>query len=137
MRWTATAPQAVVITLARTAIIVPVDPAKAAAAGTTQKLALGLTAHASSDASPALRSPRVARVAPSRSHSPAARASGPEQLAGRGQPPGGHQRQRRRRDQDLDAQDDGPDPLHGRAPRAPRPSRRSPPTTKQTRVSTP
>src|SRR5580698_8535143 len=49
MRWTATAFQAVVITFARTAIIVPADPARAAAVGTTQKLALGVTAQASSE----------------------------------------------------------------------------------------
>ncbi len=77
MRWTATAFQAVVITLARTAIIVPADPAKAAAVGTTQKLALGLTAHASSELWPAVRSPLVRSVAPRRSHIPAERASGP------------------------------------------------------------
>ena len=77
IRWTATAFQAVVITLARTAIIVPADPAKAAAVGTTQKLALGVTAHASSELWPALRSPRETRVAPRRSHMPAARARGP------------------------------------------------------------
>ena len=65
------------ITLARTAIIVPVDPAKAVAAGTTQKPLLGLTAHASSATSPTLRRPRVAMVAPSISQSPAARARGP------------------------------------------------------------
>ena len=57
IRWTATALQAVVITLASTAIMVPVDPAKAVAAGTTQKPLFGLTAHASSDPSPALRRP--------------------------------------------------------------------------------
>ena len=77
MRWTATAFQAVVITLARTAIIVPADPAKAAAVGTTQKLALGVTAHASSELWPALRSPRETRVAPRRSHIPADNARGP------------------------------------------------------------
>ena len=77
MRWTAAAFQPVVITLARTAIIVPADPAKAAAVGTTQKLAFGVTAHASSELCPALRSPRETRVAPRRSHIPAERASGP------------------------------------------------------------
>ena len=65
------------ITLASTAIIAPADPAKAVAAGTTQKPLLGLTAHASSGPSPALRRPRVARAAPSMIHVPAARASGP------------------------------------------------------------
>src|SRR6202451_4240887 len=77
IRWTATAFQAVVITLARTAIIVPADPAKAAAVGTTQKLALGVTAHASNELWPALRSPRETRVAPRSSHIPAERARGP------------------------------------------------------------
>ena len=77
MRCTATPVQAVVMTLARTAIIVPVDPAKAAAAGTTQNPLLGLTAQASSDPSPALRRPRVANAAPSMSHNPADRAMGP------------------------------------------------------------
>ena len=77
MRWTATAFQAVVITLASTAIIVPADPAKAAAVGTTQKLALGVTAHASSELWPALRSPRETSVAPRRSHIPADNARGP------------------------------------------------------------
>src|SRR5277367_5454772 len=80
MRWTATAFQAVVMTLARTAIIVPADPAdpaKAAAVGTTQKLALGVTAQASRELWPALRSPRETRVAPRRSHMPAERARGP------------------------------------------------------------
>src|ERR1700735_5707258 len=78
IRWTATAFQAVVITLARTAIIVPADPAKAAAVGTTQKLALGLTAHASSELWPALRWPREASVAPRGSHIPADSARGPK-----------------------------------------------------------
>src|ERR1700734_3905313 len=77
MRWTATAFQAVVITLASTAIMVPADPAKAAAVGTTQKLALGVTAHASNELWPALRSPREMSVAPRRSHMPAERARGP------------------------------------------------------------
>ena len=77
MRWTATADQAVVITLARTAIMAPVEPAKAVAAGTTQKPLLGLTAHASREPSPALRWPRVARAAASMTHMPAARARGP------------------------------------------------------------
>ena len=122
MRWTATVFQAVVITLASTAIIVPADPAKAAAVGTTQKLALGVTAHASSELWPALRSPRVTRVAPRRSHIPADSARGPKQLADRGQPPGRHQRECRRRGQDLDAEEDGPRPLHGRSP-----VRRAPP----------
>src|SRR3984957_13354997 len=44
IRWTATAFQAVVITLASTAIIVPADPARGAAAGTTHTRALGVTA---------------------------------------------------------------------------------------------
>ena len=65
------------ITLASTAIIVPADPAKAAAVGTTQKLALGVTAHASSELWPALRSPRETSVAPRRSHIPADSARGP------------------------------------------------------------
>src|ERR1700677_4220567 len=77
MRWTATAFQAVVITLASTAIIVPADPAKAAAVGTTQKLALGATPHASSELWPALRSPRETSVAPRRTHIPADNARGP------------------------------------------------------------
>src|ERR1700722_3579634 len=77
IKWTATAFQAVVMTLARTAIMVPADPAKAAAVGTTQKLALGVTAHASSELWPALRSPRDTRVAPRRSHMPADNARGP------------------------------------------------------------
>ena len=55
----------------------PADPANAVAAGTTQNPLLGLTAQASSEPSPALRRPRVARVTPSMSQSPAARASGP------------------------------------------------------------
>ena len=77
IRCTATAFQAVVSTLARTAIIVPVGPAKAAAVGTTQNPALGVTAQASSELWPALRRPRDTRVAPSRSHIPAVRARGP------------------------------------------------------------
>ena len=99
----------------------PVDPAKAVAAGTTQKPLLGLTAHASSEPSPALRRPRVARAAPSMIHMPAARASGPHQLARRGQPPGGDQRERGGRDQDLHPQDHRPDALD------PRPSLRRTP----------
>ena len=78
MRWTATAFQAVVITLASTAIIVPVEPAKAAAVGTTQKLALGVTAQASSELWPGLRAPREISVAPRRSHIPADSARGPK-----------------------------------------------------------
>jgi len=66
-----------VITLARTAIIVPADPAKAAAVGTTQNELLGLMAQASSEPCPALRRPLVASVAPSSSQSPADKASGP------------------------------------------------------------
>src|SRR5580700_7049140 len=59
IRWTHTPPHTVVMTLARTAIIVPAAPAKAAAAGTTQNELLGLTAHASSALAPGLRRPRV------------------------------------------------------------------------------
>ena len=119
IRWTHTAFQAVVMTLARTAIIVPVGPAKAAAAGTTQKPAVG--AHGPRLQRRSARrcaSPRVTRAAARRSHSPADEGDGPEQLAGRGQPPGGDQRERGRRDEDLDPEDDGPDPLHaGSRPR--------------------
>jgi len=67
----------VVITFARTAIIVPAEPANAVAAGTTQKPLLGATAHPSSAASPPLRRPRETRDAPSISHMPPASASGP------------------------------------------------------------
>ena len=77
MRCTQAAPHSDVITTASTAIMVPADPAKAAAAGTTQNPLLGLTAHDSSAASPLLRVRRVATVAPRRTQRPAARAIGP------------------------------------------------------------
>ena len=57
--------------------MVPVDPAKAVAAGTTQNPLLGLTAQASSATRPALRRPLVASAAASIIHSPADSASGP------------------------------------------------------------
>src|SRR6185437_33368 len=77
IRCTQTLPHTDVMTFARTAIIVPADPANAVAAGTVQKPLLGLTAHASSAPSPLLRRPRVTRDAPRSIHIPAARANGP------------------------------------------------------------
>ena len=110
IRWTHTAPQADVMTLASTAIMAPVDPANAVAAGTTQNPLFGLTAHASSAPSPALRRPRV--ICDRAQHEPESggQCQRSDQLAGRGQPPGGGEGERGRRDQDLHAQHDGPDP---------------------------
>jgi hypothetical protein len=78
IKWTLTADQAVLMTLASTAICVPATPAKAAAAGTTQNPLLGLAAQASSAPSPALRRPRVACEHRNITQSPAARPSGPK-----------------------------------------------------------
>jgi hypothetical protein len=72
-----TAPHDEVMTWASTAILVPVEPANAAAVGTTQKALLGLTAHASSAPSPRRRGPRVPTAAANMTQSPAANASGP------------------------------------------------------------
>src|ERR1700722_399856 len=136
MRWTATALQPVVMTLARTAIIVPVGPAKAAAVGTTQNPELGFTAHDSNEHCPALRSPRVRRGAPRRSHIPADRASGPSNW------PTEVSRQAATRDSVADVariwtrRKTGPARwTPGPAWAAPQPT--SPPTMNQTRVSTP
>ncbi len=81
MRWTDAALQAEVMMLARTAIMVPVDPAKAVAVGTTQKLLFGLTAPPSSAVSPALRRPRLTRAAPNISHRPTESAHRADRLA--------------------------------------------------------
>src|SRR5271156_5019910 len=59
IRWTQTAPCAVLATLASTATITPVGPANALAVGTTQNAELGDTAHPSRAPSPPLRAPRV------------------------------------------------------------------------------
>src|ERR1700728_1760026 len=136
IRWTATAFQAVVITLARTAIIVPADPAKAAAVGTTQKLELGLTAHASSELWPALRSPRESRVAPRSSHMPADRARGPSNW------PTEASRQAATSDSVADVARIWTRRKTGQArctvgPPCAAPHPTSPPTVNQTRVSTP
>ena len=135
MRCTQTAPQTVVMTLARTAIIVPADPAKAVAVGTTQNPLLGLTAHASSEPCPPLRSPRVSRVGPEDEPHPGRQASGPSSSPAEVRRQAADQGQRGRRDENLDPQHDGPDPLTGRPGAAPQPT--SPPTMNQTRLSTP
>ena len=124
------------MTLASTAIMVPVDPAKAAAAGTTQNPLFGLTAQASSEPMPALRVPRVASAAPSRSHSPAERARGPTSS------PAEDRRQAATREREADvtriwARNAMGQARWTRSPPCAAPQPRSPPTRKQTRLSTP
>src|SRR3984957_4081229 len=76
IRWIQTAPTAVLATLVSTAIIAPAGPAKAVAVGTTQKAALGETAHDSRAPSPSLRLPRVSVAAMNMTQSPPARTRG-------------------------------------------------------------
>jgi pyrroloquinoline-quinone synthase len=77
IKWTHAADQAVLAALASTATMAPVEPAKAVAAGTTQNPLLGAAARASSELSPALRVPRASSAAARITHRPRANSSVP------------------------------------------------------------
>ena len=114
IRWTHTADQADVITLASTAIIAPVAPAKAVAAGTTQNPLFGLTAQASRAPVPALpTAPRRLR-ADEHDPEPGGQTERAQELADRRQAPHRDQRECRRRGQDLNPQHHRPGALDGR-----------------------
>ena len=115
IRWTHTADQADVITLASTAIIAPVAPAKAVAAGTTQNPLFGLTAQASrAPVAGAATAPR--RLGAEEHHpEPGGQTERAQELADRRQPPDRHQREGGRRGQDLNPQHHRPRALDGRA----------------------
>ena len=79
--------QAVVITLASTAICVPAAPAKAAAVGTTQNPAFGLAAQASSEPCAGAASSREASSRAQEHPIPGGQAEWAQQLTDRRQPP--------------------------------------------------